>query len=234
MNYTKLDDSELMINPWTGEPYGLVAKKYNPNQPRAPKGSKTGGQWTDDDTFDEKPVDFVYGWSESRYHVLSDDQRRALLSYEDGSYKYINRHLRGQEMPSSWENRSAEEKAQIIKDVDIIESAMTPSLDNMTVYRGMLVPYEMAGDLQPGAVFTDPGFLSTTTDVRNAQHFSLGHGGSGVMTLFEIRVPKGTMVTPATEPNEMEILMHRNTSLKIINSGFVTEKLFKVKAEVVK
>jgi len=77
-----------------------------------------------------------------------------------------------------------------------------------TVFRGAKLPSSMVEDLQPGATFCDPAFLSTSTERTSA------FGGGGV--LFVIESKSGVDVSKVSKnKKEAEVLFRPSTMFKI-------------------
>lgn len=143
--------------------------------------------------------------------ALNNKQTAALAEYanefQGGAYTEINSSLRsGGELSDGARG--------IVEQMDsAFQHAQTQ--EQITVYRG--VPAAVAERLVAGASFTDPGFVSTSSDEKIARSFA---GGGALM---EVVVPKGSralsMWDVPKDPDvgdEKEILLNRGGSFRVV------------------
>jgi hypothetical protein len=142
---------------------------------------------------------------------LTKDERSALDGYSGTYYREINETLRG---GSPWTDLSpAELRAEIAHlDASIRKGTLTAET---TLYRGTS-PAALGGGLPAvGTVMSDKAFLSTSRSSNIADAFANMSTG-GVM--MRITAPRGTRaadVSHHTGGHEQEILLGRNTKLKV-------------------
>lgn len=87
-----------------------------------------------------------------------------------------------------------------------------------TVYRGTLLPLDIAEKLEVGATYADPGFLSTSTSMDVASGFADTSSAGQVQVIFQIEGKhQGKNVDPisAFKGKEKEILFAPNSHFKI-------------------
>jgi hypothetical protein len=202
-----LPEKEAILNAMQGGEPSLRAKalatlaeaqakifKYDPNQPRDPKGSPTGGQWTDGGG----------GTSE------------AATAYSRSAAS-VNRMLRGQEGPSFLQHATGEDDSK--KTIKALDEALKENVLHapLTVYRGIAPQYwkELLTNFLDGkGTFTDKGFLSTTIAKQVATRFA-GDGGG----LLKIKLPTGTQAMllgdNSQHPEEQEVVVQRGRKMKI-------------------
>jgi hypothetical protein len=102
---------------------------------------------------------------------------------------------------------------------------MTSQIDTMiaaqdpTLFRGV----DSSGDnayrgMEPGNTFTDPGYMSTTTDLATAEKFATKGDESG--TVLQILAPAGTqgLHMPSLVPAqfEREVVLPRGGELEVV------------------
>jgi hypothetical protein len=173
--------------------------------------------------------------------ALPADKDAALRAYAGGGYTAINGRLRGNGWPKLKGADAARVDAQIALIRDVADAHRLP--EAVVVHRGMRYADEVlpAGS-SVGAVITDPGFLSTSTDpgIAADRQFSTAHPGSVV---FELTVPAGHPAVPvdvALSPGldwrnysaERELLLPPGSSFRITEDTFAADGRRVVRAEV--
>jgi hypothetical protein len=208
----------------------------NPNQPRDDKGrfGETSGN-KETARLDKEPGVFSKG--NKNYTA---DETSAVLAYASQSgYKTINSYARtGKDPPEfKWSAYSPEKVAEFTKNLDsAIEHSGGLQADALLARGGKFGP-AITKKLVPGAVFTDKGFLSTSTNLNIAKDFAgLAVGGSPVRakkgtiaTIFSIRAKKGTKYLKIAI--EQEILFARGSKLRVI-SAKMSGTTIQVKADL--
>jgi hypothetical protein len=169
-------------------------QKYDPSQPRDPKGSPTGGQWTDG----------------------GGGTGDAAQSYSRSAAS-VNRLLRGQKGPSFLQHATGEGDSK--KAIAALDKALKEHVLHapLTVYRGIAPQYwkELLTNFLDGkGTFTDKGFLSTTIAKQVATRFA-GEGGG----LLKIKLPTGTQAMllgdNSQHPEEQEVVVQRGRKMRI-------------------
>lgn len=186
----------------------------------------------------------------ANYIALTRDQRVALTDYTSGfDYALIAQLFRDNP------NRSIqdliddpnidESDKMVIESVQNLESAInsSPLQKDTVLYRGIEIDGDLESIIQafkPGEYFDDASLQSTSTDPATADRFITGDG-----IIFEIQAPEGApaLYVPAfateLEINEQEVLLPRNSRLKIVSVGEIqegenTETFSNTKTRVVK
>lgn len=135
---------------------------------------------------------------------LTPDEIKQSLRYTREDYNDVNRFLRGDKrMPKIGERGS-----EIIPAVDSMldKGASTETL--VTHRAAHFDPGEAGASLQPGDVFVDPAYLSTSYRSDNIGRFGNTH--------FVITSPPGTKIAPVpSAAGEGEFLLARNSPLRI-------------------
>ena len=153
---------------------------------------------------------------------LTDLQRNTLTEYTSvKGYKTLNTKLHaGTVLPDNLKT--------LAKDLDdILRLSSAPRVDG-TVYRGL--NFTSAGRYDtlkkslgdPGMLFKDPAFMSTTTDLTNVEKFSTGRN----KVVFTIKSKSGVAIEAASKSiQEKEVLFRRNVEFRVIGvTEEVTEK----------
>lgn len=135
-------------------------------------------------------------------HLPENGTSGHVLTFND----YMTAAMLGFDIPVN-EYRRADE----VRALDKLEHKYTTTAP-VSLYRGMALSPELEAKLKPGAIFTDKGFTSTSTDPHLAEQFAqlrtTGHftdaninamgakalGGTAV--LMHIIVPKGSHIMP--------------------------------------
>jgi hypothetical protein len=163
---------------------------------------------------------------------LNQEELSAIESYADTGFKAMNNALRGKEAMTP----------EIQSKINGMDSAMAkqPLTKNTTVYRGIKSQKFLGGEVSDpksliGKTITDPGFMSTSANSQTAASFSIGKGG----VLLQIAVNAGTAALNIRDHvftdqafEEHEVLIHRNSKMKITRAEKVGEQL-RLSAEVI-
>lgn len=151
----------------------------------------------------------VHGaWGQS----LTPDQQKTLEQYSRSLHVGLNRYLReGRPLPATY--------AKFVDDIDRAIDAAPPLPEPMILHRG--IGGERLLELQPGEMFEDGAFLSTTSNKDVSRGFV--YKGS-----VEIRVPAGTKAAamdanPGSvyldEDSENEYLLPRGSRFRVLSVG---------------
>lgn len=136
---------------------------------------------------------------------------RTLEQYTSiGGYRPINDFLRLGTKPRGWRPG---EMDQIVNALDRSFSAVVP--EDMTLYRGVSLPSEVASNIRVGSEFIDHGFTSTSLDEAIARRMANGSGENFVFVI-ESRGFKGLDARPLSRiEHEQEIILARNQPMRI-------------------
>jgi hypothetical protein len=197
-NFTWEDDDIIILS------VNKVDGFFNPNQPRAPKGTETGGQWTGEGfnfvKFAEESAKASLG------RELTDKEKDALGTYTSIDYKAINDVLRKSE---SHGNIELFEKMKTLD--DIFNQARLDR--DLIVYRA--VSKSTLEKMSAAKSFEDRGFVSTTTDIDIAEAFGKETRGRSQFAVVKMRIPKGSRALPISHvsdvPGEREVLVARGS-----------------------
>lgn len=171
------------------------------------------GRWEAGEEAGEK----IYEENEWPSENLTLSQENAVSAYVNEDYP-INETLRGEG------DSSGVDEVLTISAIDGAISAQDPSTQDQILFRG--VDSEIAdqyGNLQPGDVFTDQGFISTTTGADTATLFTGEEAGGRVL---EIQAPSGTQglnvstavsSVSASSSGENEVLLARGSQFEVIS-----------------
>lgn len=158
----------------------------------------------------------------SQNQRLSNHQRAAIENYANHGYLGINRALRSDEASlGAWVS---------IREIDSAFGAIEPTREPRTLFRGMDYDQELDKVLQPGVVFEDKGYLSTSRSEITAE------GKAGMLNrmpgqadpgfLVEIEAPAGVRMIDVTSARiepfgavEQEELLPRGCRLEIVDRG---------------
>lgn len=144
--------------------------------------------------------------------ALSRDEVLAAYDYSTSNYRNINGWLRDSSHPVS---------PQIPKTVDNLNSLLDklPSHEG-TVYRGTQVPTETLEQALRSGVYSDPAFLSSSTDGGVARSFmQSGYPDPGsTKVLFEIDGHSGSSIQRMSQiQHEAEVLFKSGTKFDILD-----------------
>lgn len=143
-------------------------------------------------------------------------EQKAKASYQGSGYVTMNNTLRGH--PDYRPEDMGEHTATNIRALDGLMQRAALSEDAM-VYRG--VTAKAVGELREGRVFSERGFMSTTTNGAIAKSFQTGSGDDNL--LLVIHLPKGSKAVSmisdkkpgSFDHEEKEILVARDGMFKI-------------------
>lgn len=161
------------------------------------------------------------GWK-----VTDRNQRRAIGVYTGVDATAINRGLRGR-------GPVEDSHREVIAGLDAAFDQVPPLSKGVTVSRSVKRrgPFpEAPPPMSPGAVFEDPGFVSTSKDSGAASMFG--------RTAIEVRVPAGAKAIDinhtawSRNSDEEEVLLPRNTRFKVVSDD-VTDGKRSIVVEVV-
>lgn len=143
-------------------------------------------------------------FSNQFHKVLPSAEKNAISSYQGSGYSSINHKLRANEggSPEISALDAALRRAYIPKALDVVRGVS-------------MSPDEIAGKgfNLVGHVFTDKGFMSTSTSKTVANKFK---NGSGASTVLHLSLPAGTRAMLMPQFNwEKEVLLPRNSTFKI-------------------
>lgn len=99
------------------------------------------------------------------------------------------------------------------REIGAMDSLITSHVlkQDAVVYRGMAMTPKWRDKLRPGAVFSDLGYISTTTDPDRARKFAEWRSSSqedAVPAIMEVRLPSGTNAAPGMPKLSEYVLMH--------------------------
>jgi hypothetical protein len=153
--------------------------------------------------------------------ALTEEETNALDYYKEDGYGPINIHLRGGVMNEKFiqnEERNIYTAADVIKHVDLVESAIRKSKlsKNTTVFRGLSLKDDFPIEDLLHKGFTEPAFMSTSTSARVAGRFaSVPNRKQNVVIVMEL--PKGSPASLSSVrlgyAEECELLLPRNTKI---------------------
>ena len=156
--------------------------------------------------------------SDSRY---TDDERQSLLYYKGSGYGGINDLLRGKPrmLPDDPVIRETYRKniEERITHIDSAFSKAEPLTEPIRVRRDSYIDFIGVSDQQPGNLFIDDGYVSTSAHPKGA---GFGHG-----LTMDIYVPPGVRVIPTDEMTsdgkllgEAEVLLPRGTTFRVVST----------------
>ena len=138
---------------------------------------------------------------------LTHDEREALLDYTGGAHRLLNSGLRsgGPLWPSSLNDLDANLSHALDK---------LPDYDGRS-YRGTNLRQEVLDSMQPGGTHTDPGYLSSSTDINMAESFR-DRGDSNALITIDGKT--GTDIEPfSSNRGESEILFTGGTTFEVVS-----------------
>jgi hypothetical protein len=187
------------------------------------------------------------------FRDASKDEKRARLVYVGAQYHEVNSILRGHNNPElrnttldtmldverMGENIGQMKLGDVVGALDKLgtgagkvaldQAATLAGLDELTVYRGVWIHSdnddEWFDTIKPGVTFTDPAFMSTSTDSGEAIHQTefrridqvgsgLRHREQGRAAIFRMRVPRGAKGFIGNTA-ELEIVIARGSTYRV-------------------
>ena len=151
-----------------------------------------------------------------RYWDVDEPERQALQWYMFDGYQPINAHL-------IYGGGSPEvRKAAYLIDM-MFEDAHTVDAP-IRVWRGLL-DSDFLGNLEPGSIFVNKSFMSTTAapEVTDEFYSNVGDlfGNTGRSpALLRINVPRGTLAMLMPDSDELEVLFRPGVSMRVIKTVF--------------
>lgn len=137
----------------------------------------------------------------------------AVEDYKEAAYWDVNNALRGKPLRSFGNPQRTIDNPyfadMVSKQIRKLDQAMTPLARDRTVYRR--TETDLMAGLNPGDVFEDPAYMSTTPTRGGADRSRFGE------YLLEISVPAGTPQFYRQERGENEMLLGRGQKLEIIS-----------------
>lgn len=189
----------------------IQEKRYDPNQPRVPKGSPDGGKWTDGDvgrwkpeTFDDGIEEYGSGLAEAEHF----DTRPGVRDYagsNEGSF--INADLR-----ESGELNLGPSGLAVVK--ELTASIHAEELDrDLLAYRG--TAWRAVAPLRVGDVFIDKGFTSTSLSKAVADYHASPGGTDPAWITAEVLIPRGAKALVVRGSNEREVIIQRGSRYRV-------------------
>lgn len=183
------------------------ARDWNPFQPRLPKGSAGGGEWTEGGATGSGTLTGSQSVGLQPVHV------DAIKQYTANIYVPLNQGLRKKETL-----RTAEE--QVMRALDEAFERNQRTSEVMQLFRAAGEEFANVVDtLKVGDDVVDPGFVSTSFDERTARDFLSNNQGSNKV-LVEIVLPKDSRAIQTEKYNpfkgENETLLPRDTKFRYL------------------
>lgn len=180
---------------------------WNPFQPRLPKGSAGGGEWTEGGATGSGTLTGSQSVGLQPVHV------DAIKQYTANIYVPLNQGLRKKETL-----RTAEE--QVMRALDEAFERNQRTTEVMQLFRAAGEEFANVVDtLKVGEDVVDPGFVSTSFDERTARDFLSNNQGSNKV-LVEIVLPKDSRAIQTEKYNpfkgENETLLPRDTKFRYL------------------
>lgn len=185
----------------------------------------------DPDRFDE--------WAQrvsDAYPDISRDGVAGVYDYTTENYQGMNPYLRDVDPLSpeqqsilgadSINNMTDEQRAsweERISSTDDGLSSLPPYREDpgdatSTTWRGLHASDDLLAQLDVGGTFTDPAYLSTSTDSQVAEQFALTADPSRTPTLLSIEGYDGVDVSPLSRyTDEAEILFPRGSEFEVVS-----------------
>lgn len=159
---------------------------------------------------------------------ISQDQWEAVVEYQAGSGPF-NRYLRG--TATKVERFDEDTTIELIAQLDgalNYEIGNIVGEDGVLVYRG--VKAHVAADWQPGDVFEDAGYMSTTISQGTANEFASGLGTDGyIMHIYAPSYARGRYISTPDDMyqgEEYELLLARGTQFRILKRDDVNRVFY--------
>lgn len=151
--------------------------------------------------------------------ALKVEEAAAIAGYTGSDYRFINAMLRngGTDSVDGLAKGQKYSPEQLLPYINCITSGLNklPPARAEVVYRGTNLPNEVLDKYVPGAVVSDPAFMSSSSSQRVA--FS-GMAGAAAVHRFTIKQKSGKEVSALTHHvNESEILFLPGTPFRVVS-----------------
>lgn len=221
--------------------WSSIVKHQSGQHDQESHGNWASGNFSEETDYDDALMKYSerYGFklSDKSFTGTTKDEVSDVLSYNEFGYSAINSFLRGTDLVSPSDAQELKLNDSI-KNLDKLIDEAPAIFGNTTLYR--VFSDNLMNRLQPGDVFTDKAFLSTTrldvtqTDNSEAREWlgnlSTTQDTVGIILPNAKKNGKGFAVdmfrtvvdqTSANSDREKEVLLPRNTPLKFI--GYQTD-----------
>lgn len=186
---------------------GDVTSGFKPFDLNPPKIDEYPGLGISDSSFMK---DLRQSYVDNGGEQYAGAQTDAARVYTGSGYSPINKGLR--------DEVTLDPKLQ--ETVDTLTTAINQGTvpNNVTLFRGVRGDFaDTFGQLHPGDVFTDKGFVSTTTDASAASSFANAYGGTPG-AVIRIQVDAGTPAYAVGSLSEREVLFAPGTQFEVIDA----------------
>lgn len=173
-----------------------------------------------------------------------DEELGAVHSYQGAGYDTINSVARGRVLDRFPDPDQASavitRSTQTMRHLDNAIAAVTPLSQPTVVYRGFALETSVIADLQPGTVFTDAGFMSTSLDRKTALQFAYdSRAKDKAVALLRITIPQGERalqpdmwVGRSAIGNEKELILARGRVLRIVSRTERPDRFSRIMTEL--
>ena len=151
---------------------------------------------------------------------LTPDQQEAFDWYKNEGYVTINNYLNGKNPEGGkW---TPELQNQLMELVSVLNSIFPDNAApfDYTVYSGLSARYKPE-DFELKGEYEFKGFLSTSTSPLSASNFTDEKASKGTPIVLEIDVKKGQHAVPFLDAGEDEVLLPRDTSIKVVSGPHI-------------
>lgn len=195
-----------------------LAYQAGQTPPRGWKGTPAPAKTDGPPPQPKPPTSPPAGWRNTNVK-LSPEDVDAVYEYSQplGFYGMANEQLRG--------NGSLADLPNAMQDVGRRIDRVTTEgrLSGGTAYRVIADVPQVVSQLRPGAVITDPGYMSIARDIDKAEDFLVGMGPAEESAMFRIKVKRGdrgfvvgdAIADRAGYYEQSEIILPRGTRFKV-------------------
>ena len=181
-----------------------IAAFYNPHQPRVPRGTARGGEWSHGHGGLAPAAPIAAG-------KLTKSESAAVASYSLMDYKTINEQARGEAHYGDATTKKIEAMDHAVGKGRLAEPA--------TLYRGVSGPGVkalQAAGLSEGSIIRDPGFLSTSRSRDIVDHNFSEARGSITIAISAKKGAKALDAAPHSNLSfEQEVIFPRHARMRV-------------------
>jgi len=193
---------------WKNNHKKTTAKKPAPKKPEAKSKLESKAKVLSEQDFkmvNRLHLQKLFNFNEAKIREIQN----ATSIYQGGGYQEINGYLRGK-------SKSARAKKDALAMQKAFNASAVALPSDSVVYRGVTLD----NPLEVGQVFTDKGFMSTSTKQSIGKRFTkmVSSGRASKPKVFmKIIVPKGTKVL-SSNPKEHEIILNSKSKFKVVSA----------------
>ncbi|TDL10512.1 hypothetical protein EUA04_11535 [Mycolicibacterium obuense] len=181
------------------------------------------------------------------YPQITPDGVAAIYHYSTENYEAINPYLRNMEPltdnqvmvldAKSIADMTDAQRATLEARILHIDEGLSslppyradPSDATSTTWRGLHAPDDLLANMQPGSIFGDPGFLSTSLDPQVAELFAMRAGEGTTPSVITVQGHNGVDIAQLSQyVDESEILFPRSSQFEVLSTEMGSDGILRI------